>query len=83
MDNSVIQNPELSWAAKGLLAYLLSLPTDWETHLTELFTRSASKRTATEAAMNELLKARHIIKKRTGNNRADTKYLVFESPQKQ
>jgi hypothetical protein len=40
MNNAPVQDPGLSWSAKGLLAYLLSLPENWEVHLTDLFRRS-------------------------------------------
>jgi hypothetical protein len=29
MNNAPVQDPGLSWAARGLLAYLISLPEEW------------------------------------------------------
>jgi hypothetical protein len=80
MNNESIQDPSLSWAAKGLLAYLLSLPEKWEVHLTELFTRSADGRRPTQAAMDELITAGYVSKEQGKNKRRDTKYTVFETP---
>jgi DNA-binding MarR family transcriptional regulator len=81
MNNELIQDPSLSWAARGLLAYLLSLPEKWEVHLTELFTRSTDGRRATEAAIKELIKAGYVKKEQGENKRRNTKYTVYEIPQ--
>jgi len=82
MNNEAIQDPSLSWAAKGLLAYLLSLPDGWEVHLTELFKRSVDGRRATEAAMKELVKVGYVEKKQGENKRRTTKYTVYEIPKR-
>ena len=80
MDNKSIQDPSLSWAAKGLLAYLLSLPEEWEVHLRDIFSRSACSRLATESAMNELISAGYIKKEQGENKRRTTKYIIYENP---
>ena len=80
MDNEAIQDPSLSWAAKGLLAYLISLPDEWDVHLRDLFKRSADGRKPTNAAMNELIAAGYVKKEQGENYRSDTKYTVYESP---
>ena len=82
MDNEAIQDTWLSWSAKGLLAYLLSLPEDWELHLRDLFTRSMSGRKNTEAAVKELINAGYVIKKQGLNKRRSTSYTVYEKPRK-
>ena len=82
MGNEPIQNPDLSWAAKGLLAYLLSLPDSWEIHARDLFSRSASKRNTTEAAIKELITAGHIVKEVGKDYRRHTKFTVYEVPKK-
>jgi hypothetical protein len=80
MNNEPIQDPDLSWAAKGLLAYLISLPENWEVHLRDLFTRSPNGRKPTEAALNELIAAGYVEKDQGENKRRDTKYTVYENP---
>jgi hypothetical protein len=80
MNNAPAQNPGLSWAAKGLLAYFLSLPETWDVHLRDLFCRSPSGRYATEAALNELIAAGHVVKEQGENKRRDTRYTVYEDP---
>jgi hypothetical protein len=80
MDNAPVQNPGLSWAAKGLLAYFLSLPETWEIHLRDLFVRSSSKRFLPESALKELINAGYVQKIQGENKRRDTKYMVYEYP---
>jgi DNA-binding MarR family transcriptional regulator len=80
MDNAPIQDPSLSWAAKGLLTHLLSLPETWEVHLRVLFRRSSSSRVATETALKELIAAGYVVKEQGKNKRRDTKYTVYEDP---
>jgi DNA-binding MarR family transcriptional regulator len=80
MNNRPVQDPGLSWAAKGLLAYLLSLPEIWEVHLRVLFSQSSSSRVATETALKELIEAGYVVKTQGENKRRDTKYTVYEDP---
>jgi DNA-binding MarR family transcriptional regulator len=80
VDNKPVQDPGLSWAAKGLLAYLLSLPETWEVHLRDLFCRSSSSRRYTEIALNELIAAGYVVKDQGENKRRTTRYIVYEDP---
>jgi hypothetical protein len=81
MNKAPVQNPGLSWAARGLLAYFLSLPETWEVHLRDLFTRSMDGRRSTQAAMNELIAAGYVVKEQ-GKNNSNSKYHPFgTSPQ--
>ena len=80
MDNAPVQDCGLSWAAKGLLAYLVSLPEEWDVHLCDLFTRSASGRRLTQDALNELIAAGYVAKEQGKNQRRGTKYTVYERP---
>jgi DNA-binding MarR family transcriptional regulator len=80
MNKSPIQDPGLSWDAKGLLVYLLSRPEDFEVRLRDLFTRSASRRVATQSALNELIAAGYVVKEQGENKRRTTRYIVYEDP---
>jgi hypothetical protein len=82
MNNAAIQDPGLSWAAKGLLAWFLSQPETWEVRLTDLFKRSPSGKDRTISAMNELIQAGHVVKIQGRSKRRDTKYIVFEDTAK-
>ena len=42
--NETAQNSNLSWAARGLLLYMLSLPTDWKLNEADLLGRSPKGR---------------------------------------
>ena len=44
IDNAVLNNVNLSWEARGFLAYLLSLPDDWSFSLGGLIKRTGSSR---------------------------------------
>src|ERR1700720_1069804 len=54
--NANRQDARLSFAAKGLLEYLLSLPPEWVVCLKHLATVSTDRITAVTSAMNELRK---------------------------
>lgn len=52
--NEILQTPKLSWKAKGLLAYLISLPASWVCHLKELPSHATDGRVSTVGAFKEL-----------------------------
>ena len=60
LDNTPLQDTELSWQAKGMIAYLLSLPDDWEIYVSDLKNRSRNGRDATAKTLNELIKHGYI-----------------------
>ena len=64
IDKSALQDSRLSWKSRGLLAYLLSLPDDWEIYVKELTNHSTDGRDSTTTAMNELIKLGYIIRER-------------------
>ena len=58
--NEAAQDSSLSWKAKGLLVYLLSLPRDWNIRLSELARHATDGIDSTRKAMDELLNAGYI-----------------------
>jgi hypothetical protein len=54
LDNAVVQNPELSFRARGLLAYVLSMPKDFVHSAERLAKRSLDGVSATRSALREL-----------------------------
>jgi len=58
--NEAAQDSSLSWKAKGLLIYLLSLPKDWNIRLSELARHATDGIDSTRKAMDELLNAGYI-----------------------
>lgn len=80
IDNVALQDRGLSWQATGMLAYLLSLPTDWKVNLTDLARRKTDGRTATENTFRELRAAGYvkIAKVRTPGGRLSTICHVYD-----
>lgn len=85
IDNTVFKDRELSWKAKGLLCYLLSLPNDWKINVEDLITRSTDGDKSTRTALNELISAGYITKEtvRKKNGMIEgCNYVVREKPLK-
>lgn len=60
--NSTIQDASLSWKARGILAFLLSMPYDWRTYKTSLHQFSENDgRDGTIAGFNELINAGYVL----------------------
>ena len=83
IDKSALQDDRLSWKAKGLLAYLLSLPDDWQIYINELKNHSRDGRDSTRTAMNELIKFGYIhrnFSERQSGQFTGYDYFVSEKP---
>ena len=82
IDRTALNDNGLTWQAKGLLAYMLSMPDDWSYYVTELQKHSKSGRDATASALNELIKAKYVHrrKQRIQGKFKGYEYLVFEEP---
>jgi hypothetical protein len=81
IDKRPINNKEISWAAKGLLAYLLSKPNHWEIILSDLLKQSTDGRDGVRAIIKELIAAGYIVKRSfRDKGRFQTKYDVVENP---
>lgn len=55
VSNDFLQDVNLSWKAKGMIVYILSLPPDWELNLSDLKNRSKDGRDSTAAGLRELM----------------------------
>lgn len=53
--NEYLQDVNLSWKAKGLITYIMSLLPDWQLNLSDLKNRSKDGRDATAAGLRELI----------------------------
>jgi len=83
IDKSALQDDRLSWKSKGLLAYLLSLPDDWQIYINELKNHSRDGRDSTRTAMNELIKFGYIhrnFSERQSGQFTGYDYFVSEKP---
>ena len=82
IDRRAVENPKLSWRAKGLLAYLLSRPDDWVVRFKDLAKRAPDGAHTIRAAMKELKAAGHVevITEREGGKITKWIYKVHEVP---
>lgn len=85
IDHDTIRDRRLSWKARGLLAYLLSLPDDWEISFQELTKQSPrDKATSLRAAFKELLATGYatlqVVRNEAGNRAKGRRYVVADYP---
>lgn len=65
VNNDYLQNQLLSFKAKGLLTYLLSLPNDWKIQVIDLMNRSKDGRDSVMSGLNELIEFNYCIRLRS------------------
>ena len=83
LDNTFIQDTRLSWKAKGVMTYLLSLPDDWVIHLSEIERHATDGKDSLRSAINELKKYGYILteqKKDASGRFCESVYTVYEKP---
>lgn len=83
VDQAAVEDTRLSWAARGLLAYLLSRPDDWKVLVNDLRKRGDLGRDGIYRLLRELRNAGYVTFERTrdakGRMRGGT-YIVSEVP---
>lgn len=68
LGNDLVRNPHVSFRARGILAYLLSMPEGWETNSNRLAATSPREgRDAIRTALRELETAGYLTRKREQN----------------
>jgi hypothetical protein len=83
IDNAALRNERLSWKARGILAYVLSLPDDWRLWLSELTNHATDGKHSTRSGVQELMDAGHIsrVQERDEAGRITAwRYTVHEKP---
>lgn len=82
LDKGFLDSPHLSWKAKGLLAYLLARPNDWQVLESDLVAHAKDGRDAVRAALRELKAARYITatQSRKSGRFGGAVYDVHEQP---
>jgi len=80
LDKEGIENPNLSWKAKGLLAYLVSRPDNWHVYIEQLANVGTDGRDSTSGGIKELIEAGYIVRQRLTENGkfAGYDYTVYE-----
>lgn len=85
LDKGFLANENLSAKAKGILAYLLSLPDNWNLSISELKKHFKDGEKSIRSGIKELIDAGYIVYEnpRDENGRyTGGVYLVFEMPKK-
>lgn len=80
--NEILRNKEITWKAKGLLCYLLSMSDDWKLHKSDLANRSKDGYESMLSAWKELENVGFIetVRLKTGNLFSGYEYIVHQSP---
>ena len=82
LDNTFLKDKSLSWKAKGLMAYFLSLPDDWIIHFSEIEKHATDGKASLRSAINELKEKGYLKaeQKRVDNRFAEMVYTIIENP---
>ena len=81
LNKQFLQDENLSWKSKGILAYLLSLPDDWQIYETELEKHSTDGLSSLRSGLKELMKNGYVnrIQNRNGKGQfVSYEYQVHE-----
>ena len=84
ISNQLFKNKGISLKAKGLMGYLLSLPSDWNLSINGIVACSKEGRRAIGNIINELIDAGYIERNQVRKNGKfiGYDYLVFEQPKR-
>ena len=85
MSNHHLRDKLLSYKAKGLLSFMLSLPEDWDYSINGLVKVSKEGKKAIRAMLEELEENHYLIRQRIQlkNGQFDYEYHIYEMPYKQ
>ena len=85
MSNHHLRDKLLSYKAKGLLSFMLSLPEDWDYSINGLVKVSKEGKKAIRAMLEELEENHYLISKRIQlkNGQFDYEYHIYEMPYNQ
>lgn len=85
LDKTCLNEQKLSWGAKGLHAYLMSLPDDWQVRVCDLQNRATNGRDSVRTLLNELEKTGYIKKSTRRNEETGRfggiEFIVLEIPE--
>lgn len=85
MSNHHLQNKNLSLKAKGLLSYMLSLPSDWDYSLVGLKSNLKESKTSLRNTLTELKENGYLVITKLYPNKTESKkieyvYNIYEEP---
>jgi len=62
VDNTFINDNNLSWKAKGIMLYLFSRPDDWQVYIKDLINKAADGEKALRSGLKELEKFGYLTR---------------------
>jgi hypothetical protein len=83
INKKILEDTNLSYQAKGMLAYLLSKPDDWKIYLNHLQNQSKNGRDSCSSIIKELISEGYMTRKKSLNEKKQFEgytYIVFEKP---
>lgn len=82
MSNYHLRDKRLTFKAKGMLSFMLSLPDDWDYSINGLCSVSKEGITSIRSTLNELEKYKYLQRKRIQNIKGcfDYDYYIYEQP---
>jgi len=83
VSNVIFKDPNISAKAKGLFAYIMTLPDNWKLYKTELHNHFTDGKDSMRSAFSELQRAGYITGGQVTGNKghfAGCAYTVHESP---
>jgi len=63
LPNEVLENPNLSWKAKGIFGLLASKPDDWDFYMEQISNYASDKQGALKSGIKELEQAGYLVRK--------------------
>lgn len=83
LHRAALNDSRLSWKAKGIIAYMLSMPDDWIFYMEELIKHASDGEKAFRSGFNELKKYGYVKRFPIYENKKIVRWetIVFESPQ--
>src|SRR5688572_159428 len=83
IDKEAINDDSMSWAAKGMLTYLISKPADWKVQVNHLIKKATDGRDAVYSILRELREVGYMLMetKNDAKGRLMTVYTVSEKPE--
>lgn len=82
IQNRVIRDQQLTFKARGLLIYLLSLPDNWQVSAERIATQGPDGRDAIRTALSELERAGYVRRTKMADARGRwaTRSVVYDQP---
>ena len=83
VETPTVEDTRLSWAARGILIYLLAKPDDWKVIVSNLVNSGDLKRDGILKRINELMKFGYIQRNKLRDKKGrilGTEYIVYERP---